>query len=167
MENLYTITQNFSELLDFYNQATEENNQEQIDLIEQALAINNENFKEKANNYVRFIRSQELESKMIDEEIKRLTELKKSKESKALNLKERLSNSMQTIGLDKYDLDLFKLSFRKSESVDIQDIEILSDDFKRVKTVIEADKLAIKTAIKSGQEVLGAIIKESRSLQIK
>mgnify|MGYP000249256062 CR=1 FL=1 len=167
MENLYTITQNFSELLDFYNQATEENNQEQIDLIEQALAINNENFKEKANNYVRFIRSQELESKMIDEEIKRLTELKKSKESKALNLKERLSNSMQSIGFDKYDLDLFKLSFRKSESVDIQDIEILSDDFKRVKTVIEADKLAIKTAIKSGQEVLGAIIKESRSLQIK
>lgn len=167
MENLYTITQNFSELLDYRNQAIEENDQEQLNMIESALEITKDNFKEKADNYVKFIRSQELESKLIDEEIKRLTDLKKSKESKATNLKDRLSNSMQSIGFDKFDLGLFKLSFRKSESIDVQDLDILLDDFKRVKTVIEADKIAIKTAIKSGQEVLGATLKESFSLQIK
>lgn len=165
--NLYEITQDFNELLDLLSQAQETNDQEQISLIESALEISQDNFKDKATNYVKFIRSEEVSLIAIDEEIKRLTALKKSKTSKIDNLEARLSTSMQTIGLDKYDLGLFKLSFRKSTAVDVQDIELLADGFKRVKTTVEVDKIAIKKAIESGVTVEGASLKASQSLQIK
>jgi len=165
--NLYEITQDFNELLDLLSQAQETNDQEQISLIESALEISQDNFKDKATNYVKFIRSEEVSLIAIDEEIKRLTALKKSKVSKIDNLEARLSNSMQSIGLDKYDLGLFKLSFRKSTSVEVLDVELLSDDFKRIKTTVDADKIAIKKAIESGVTVEGASLKTSQSLQIK
>ena len=165
--NLYTITQDFNDLLDMLNQAQEEGNQEQISLIESGLEITQDNFKDKATNYVKFIRSEEAGVTSIDDEIKRLTALKKSKLSKIDNLESRLSNSMQSIGFDKFDLGLFKLSFRKSTSVEVLDVEQLPEGFKRVKTTIDADKIAIKKAIESGKEVLGATIKSSVSLQIK
>lgn len=165
--NLYDITQDFNQLLDMLNQAQEEGNQEQISLIESGLEITQDNFKDKATNYVKFIRSEEAGLSAIDEEIKRLTALKKSKVSKIDNLEARLSNSMKSIGFDKYDLGLFKLSFRKSSSVEVLDVEQLPEGFKRVKTTIDPDKVAIKKAIESGQDVTGASIKHSASLQIK
>lgn len=165
--NLYTITQDFNDLLDMLNQAQEENDLDQVALIESGLEITQDNFKDKATNYVKFIRSEEAGLSAIDEEIKRLTALKKSKVSKIDNLEARLSNSMQSIGFDKFDLGLFKLSFRKSTSVEVLDVEQLPEGFKRVKTTVDADKIAIKKAIEAGQEVTGASIKHSASLQIK
>ena len=165
--NLYTITQDFNDLLDMLNQAQEENDLDQVALIESGLEITQDNFKDKATNYVKFIRSEEAGLTAIDEEIKRLTALKKSKVSKIDNLEARLSNSMQSIGFDKYDLGLFKLSFRKSSSVEVIDVDRLPEGFKRVKTTVDADKIAIKKAIEAGQEVTGASIKHSASLQIK
>jgi len=165
--NLYEITQDFNELLDLLSQAQETNDQEQISLIESALEISQDNFKDKATNYVKFIRSEEVSLIAIDEEIKRLTALKKSKVSKIDNLEARLSNSMQSIGFDKFDLGLFKLSFRKSTSVEVLDVDQLPEGFKRIKTNVDADKIAIKKAIEAGQTVTGASIKHSASLQIK
>ena len=165
--NLYTITQDFNDLLDMLNQAQEGNDLDQVALIESGLEITQDNFKDKATNYVKFIRSEEAGLSAIDEEIKRLTALKKSKVSKIDNLEARLSNSMQSIGFDKYDLGLFKLSFRKSSSVEVLDFEQLPDSYKRVKTTIDPDKVAIKKAIEAGQTVTGASIKHSASLQIK
>ena len=165
--NLYTITQDFNDLLDMLSQAQEENDLDQVALIESGLEITQDNFKDKATNYVKFIRSEEAGLSAIDEEIKRLTALKKSKVSKIDNLEARLSNSMQSIGFDKFDLGLFKLSFRKSTSVEVIDVNQLPEGFKRVKTTIDPDKVAIKKAIEAGQEVSGATIKNSVSLQIK
>lgn len=167
MTSLYNITENFNDLLDMLNEAQEEGNQKQISLIESGLEITQDNFKDKATNYVKFIRSEEAGVTSIDDEIKRLTALKKSKLSKIDNLESRLSNSMQSIGFDKFDLGLFKLSFRKSTSVEVLDVEQLPEGFKRVKTTIDPDKAAIKKAIESGQDVTGASIKHSASLQIK
>ncbi len=167
MTNLYTITQDFNDLLDMLNQAQEGNDLDQVALIESGLEITQDNFKDKATNYVKFIRSEEAGLSAIDEEIKRLTALKKSKTSKIDNLEARLSNSMQSIGFDKFDLGLFKLSFRKSTSIEVLDVDQLPEGFKRVKTTIDPDKVAIKKAIEAGQEVTGASIKHSASLQIK
>lgn len=167
MTNLYTITQDFNDLLDMLNQAQEENDLDQVALIESGLEITQDNFKDKATNYVKFIRSEEAGLSAIDEEIKRLTALKKSKVSKIDNLEARLSNSMQSIGFDKYDLGLFKLSFRKSTSIEVSDLDQIPEGFKRVKTTIDPDKVAIKKAIEAGQEVSGVTIKNSVSLQIK
>ena len=164
---IYSITQDFNELLELRALALEANDNQQIEMIDQALSINHDNFREKSLNYVKFMRSEELSIDAIDSEIDRLTAIKKAKTNKIKSLKDRLSNAMQFLGIDKYDLTLFNLSFRKSESVEVLEVELLDDEFKRSKTVVEADKTAIKKAIKDGRQVAGATIKESISLQVK
>ena len=58
------------------------------------------------------------------------------------------------------------VSFRKSQVVDIPDIYKLDENFLRYKEP-EADKTAIKEAIKSGQTVAGATLIENTSVIIK
>ena len=72
---------------------------------------------------------------------------------------------MQEFGVVELKGKTIKLSFRKSESVEIDDIDALDDRFKRIK--IEPDKTAIKTALKIGEKVEGARLVENQNLQIK
>lgn len=58
------------------------------------------------------------------------------------------------------------VSFRKSQVVDIPDIYKLDESFLRYKEP-EADKTAIKEAIKSGKTVAGATLIENTSVIIK
>lgn len=58
------------------------------------------------------------------------------------------------------------VSFRKSQVVDIPDIYKLDENFLRYKEP-EADKTAIKEAIKSGKTVAGATLIENTSVIIK
>ena len=59
------------------------------------------------------------------------------------------------------------LGYRRSSSVEVPDIEKLDKNFIKIKTEVSADKTAIKNAIKDGQEVTGAFIKENINLSIK
>ena len=58
------------------------------------------------------------------------------------------------------------VSFRTSESVEIDDIYAVDENYLRYKEP-EADKTAIKNAIKAGQEVAGATLVKSTSVIIK
>ena len=57
------------------------------------------------------------------------------------------------------------ISFRKTTSVDVQDLEVLPDEYVKVKK--EADKTAIKQAIKLGVIVPGAELVNGRSMTIR
>jgi hypothetical protein len=59
------------------------------------------------------------------------------------------------------------LAVRRSEAVEVDVIEALPSAFQNVKTVVTADKMAIKEAIKKGKTVFGARIIENFNLQIK
>ncbi len=61
---------------------------------------------------------------------------------------------------------LHQISFRKTSSVEVTDITKLEDCYLRVKDP-EADKTAIKEAIKSGIDVKGATLVEKLSPTIK
>ena len=58
------------------------------------------------------------------------------------------------------------VSFRKTQQVDVPDIYALDENFLRYKEP-EADKTAIKEAIKAGQTVKGATLIENTSVIIK
>lgn len=58
------------------------------------------------------------------------------------------------------------VSFRKSQSVEVADIYKLDENYIRYKEP-EADKTAIKEALKAGKEVAGAILVENTSVIIK
>ena len=159
--NLYEITQEalyLSTLLE-----TEELTPE----LEQALIINQDQLQAKAVNYAKVIANYQAESDAIDQEIKRLKAMKDSREKKIEWLKESVKKAMLVSGIEKVESPLFKLAVRRSEAVEVDLVEALPNAYQNVKNVVTADKVAIKEAIKRGENVTGARLVENFNLQIK
>ena len=159
--NLYEITQEamyLSTLLE-----TEELTPE----LEEALIINQDQLQVKAVNYAKVITNYQAESDAIDQEIKRLKAMKESREKKIEWLKESVKKAMLVSGIEKVESPLFKLSVRRSEAVEVDLVEALPNAFQNVKNVVTADKVAIKEAIKRGENITGARLVENFNLHIK
>lgn len=120
------------------------------------------------------------ELEVIDKEIKRLTAEKSARIRKRDWLKNRVDNfirrqftdengNLDTEGLNKYKLTLphSKISYRKSTSVDVYDLNAIPKEFIKVKTETSADKTAIKSAINDGKEVSGAKLVTNYGIQLK
>jgi hypothetical protein len=133
--------------------------------IEQQLQINEEQLKEKAINYGYVIKSFEYDNDVIDAEIKRLKQLKEQKENAIDKLKNAVSDAMQLYGIEKIDSPTLKLSFRKSESIEVS--ENIDKKYLIEKTTLQPDKQAIKKAIKDGKQVEGAVLVTNYNIQIK
>ena len=159
--NLYTLTQEAQYLAVLLE--TEELTPE----LEQALIINQDQLQAKAVNYAKVIANYQAESDAIDQEIKRLKAMKDSREKKIEWLKESVKKAMLVSGIEKVESPLFKLAVRRSESVEVDMVEALPNAFQNVKNVVTADKVAIKEAIKRGENVTGARLVENFNLQIK
>jgi len=159
--NLYEIDHDFLKL----QQALEESDGELTTEIAQMLDENEVNVEKKYSNYVKMINMFSGKADMIDNEIARLTKLKNSQKSSAERLKTALADSLKLRMLDKYDGTFFKLSWRKSSSVEIEDESLLNKKYLRV--VTSPNKTAIKNDIQAGKKVKGAYIKENTNLQIK
>ena len=159
--NLYQITQEAQYLAALLE--TEELTPE----LEQELIINQEQLQSKGINYAKVIANYQSESDAIDAEIKRLKAMKESRDKKVKWLTESLKNAMLVSGIDKIESPLFKISIRRSEAVEVDVVEALPTSFQNVKNVVTPDKIAIKEAIKRGENVFGARIIENFNLQIK
>jgi len=133
--------------------------------IEQQMQINEEQLKEKAINYGYVIRSFEYDNDVIDAEIIRLKQLKEQKENAIDKLKNAVSDAMQLYGIEKIDSPTLKLSFRKSESIEVS--ENIDKKYLIEKTTLQPDKQAIKKAIKDGKQVEGAVLVTNYNIQIK
>lgn len=59
------------------------------------------------------------------------------------------------------------VSFRKSKTVEVDDVALIPAELLRVKTEVEPNKSAIKAAIKEGREIKGCRLVESINTQIK
>lgn len=133
--------------------------------LENKLAITQAELSQKATNYGLVILNNEADITAIETEIKRLQALKTPLETANKKLKEAISNAMTTYGIEKVESATLKLSFRKSESVEVYDEALLGQKFFSYKPTI--DKTEIKKAIKDGEEVPGARIVTNQNLQIK
>ena len=131
----------------------------------QQLEINNSNKVEKVEGYVAFIHDQEAFIARIDEEVKRLTAMKKTTANRVGYLKCNLLNAVIMLG--DIDLPFNKVSIRESKAVSIIDEAAIPDEFWVEKTTRSVSKTAIKKAIDAGDTVTGAMIVTNENLQIK
>ena len=137
------------------------------DELNELLQINQEQLEQKGRGYGFIVKDLENEIDIIDAEIKRLSAFKVSRNKTIDRLKETLSNSMQMYGIEKLDSPTLKISFRKSESVEVENQSILDEKFLDMKTTFSVNKTKIKEAIKAGENVLGAVLKVNQNIQIK
>ena len=135
--------------------------------LENSLIISQNELQEKAVSYAYAIKSTEDDVTAINEEIKRLQAIKTSKATAIDRMKEAISNAMQLHGIQKVTSPTLNLSFRKSESVEVDNISQLNARFLSEKVTFSADKTRIKEAIKQGENVEGARININYNLQIK
>ena len=162
-KSLYIIEKEYQQLADYLI----DNDGEVTDEIETMLSINKEELTVKASNFALLSREIEHRTEAIESEVKRLNALKKSYSNSADRIKERIKIAMEHFGIEKIEGDLVRLSFRKSESVFIEDEDLISDDYKNTKEVITVDKLKLKEALKGGAIIFGAELKTNNNLQIK
>lgn len=120
---------------------------------------------EKLDNTQRYLLTLDGEADILDKEINRL----QSKKQSILNKKDRLKNivisTLENTGLGKIKTSLFSFNIRETESIEIVDFDSLGRNFLRLKK--EADKKAIKEAIKNGEVVEGAKIVKNKSLGVR
>ena len=161
--NIFNIQSEYQQLV---NQLIE-NGGELTPELELALQINKDNFHSKSENYAYITKQFDGEMDIIDNEIKRLQQAKKSREKTIQRLKDTIELAMLTFDIDKIETPLIKISFRKSESVEVENVNELPNEFKVIKLTESADKLKIKDALKSGMFISGCSIKTNRNLQIK
>lgn len=127
---------------------------------------------DKIDNVACMIKNLDAEAKAIKEEADNLTARAKAKTSKAEWLKGYLDTQMKQANKEKFESSRNKLSFRKSESVEINEEAFLPwaaqghDDLLTYKPPVP-NKTAIKELLKSGGTAEGAAIVVKQNLQIK
>ena len=160
---LYQIEQEYLNIVQSIIDAGGEITEEQ----ETALSISKEQLQNKGVCYGFIVKELEGNIDLIDLEIKRLNALKKPLVNSIDRLKNNLSQAMQMFEVTELKTPLLKINFRKSESVEVTDIDLLDTDFVKTTITKAADKIAIKDAIKSGENVQGAVLVTNQNLQIK
>lgn len=91
-------------------------------------------------------------------------EKQRRSEQKAESLKKYLDSALHG---SKFDTVKVNISYRKSASVNVIDLDKLPEEYKKSITTVSADKIAIGTALKQGVSIDGAEIVESNNIQIK
>lgn len=109
----------------------------------------------------------------IKAEEQALAERRKAKEKQIDRMKAYLSETLLRVGRDKVETARNKVSFRKSQSVHIEDehafvewARVNGDDYLTYKEPT-INKTAIKTAIAGGIKIAGAAVVTRQNIQIK
>jgi len=140
---------------------------ELTDGMETALQINKTDLETKARSYGYVVLDLESEVEQIDAQIKRLSAMKSARNKTIDRLKETVSNAMQLFEISEVKTATLKLNFRKSESVEVDNLDLLDATYKTEKISVTANKVKIKEDIKAGISVTGAVLQVNNNLQIK
>jgi hypothetical protein len=161
--SLYEIDQMVTEAIEAINAEAETNDgvyDEEWDKILDGLQIDRT---KKLLDCARYVKSLEGMAEAVKAEKLALADRQKAYETKADHIRAYISRSL--VAGEKAEDANTKLSWRKSESVEITDEKQIPSQYVECKYIpIKTD---IKTAIKSGKEIPGARIVEKQSIQIK
>ena len=160
MNNLYAINSELALIL----KEIELNDGEITDTLSGKLEIAEADLMNKSESYISVIKTKESFVSAIDEEIKRLQDLKKKNTNLVSKLKDRLLEAVKIYG--DFETGTHKFGTRKSSSVEVEDVNSLPNEFKTIKLTESANKKAIKDALSSGKAVKGCSIVESLNLKI-
>lgn len=157
MATLYELTGQF---LEIYNMEIDD--ETKLDTLESIDWTSD--YENKVEGYVKVIKSLEADIEARKNEKKRLDGLNKSDQSKIDNLKAALAVSMTETGQTRVDTTLFKVGFRKSKAV-VVDEDKLPKKYQIVS--YKPDKKEIKKLLESGSTIRGAHIEERSNLSIR
>lgn len=123
----------------------------------------------KADNICHVIDSLSAKASFRAAEAKRLAELAAADERRAERLK---ANMLRVLGVlrpgeRKFSLPLHELTSRSSESIEIEDPDLIPEDLFRTTVRREPDKTQIKAAIKGGVTVPGASLVRKTTWHIR
>lgn len=157
MATLYELT---GQLLEIYSMDIDD--ETKLDTLE---AIDwTSDYETKVEGYVKVIKSLEADIEARKNEKKRLDGLNKSDQTKIDNLKAALAVSMTETGQTKVDTTLFKVGFRKSEAVVVDETKLPK---KYQVATYKPDKKTLKELLKSGKHIKGAVLEERSNLSIR
>lgn len=119
---------------------------------------------EKLENIALWVKNLLSESEALKAEEKAFAERRKAAENKAESLKRYLDSALKG---QKFNTTKVAISYRKSTSVDVLDVEKLPEAYRKTVTTVSADKTAIGAALKAGELVDGATLIEKNNIQVK
>ena len=160
--SLYNITNSFTVLME-QEEMTEE---EKAKVYEELTNLLNE----KSQSIIGYTRNIELLIEAMKVEEKRIADNRKSLENRLAKFKEYVKDCMEKGGFSKIDTELGQLSIAKNPmSVEIENEDIIPNEFKVEIVTTKADKTAIKNHFKETGEIVDGtrIIDNKTSLRIK
>ncbi len=127
----------------------------------------------KVDNIACLLKNLDAEMVAIRTEEKRLAERRKAKENAYERLKDYLSKTLLNANLNKVETARNKISFRKSEVVEIADESAFlnwasthRDDFLKY-SLPTINKTLVKEALKADEEIVGATLVTKNNLQLR
>lgn len=172
--NVYQINDRFETILnEMFDPETGEvfQSQEEVDkaLDEVGLELDT-----KIENIGCYIKNLEYEIDALKKEEDNLYKRRKAAENKIEGLKRYLNGFLVSVMPNEDDRRKWKfktprvvLGYRKSTTVEVSDIEALSDEFLNLKVETTPNKKAIKEALTKGEKVKGAYLKENINLSVR
>lgn len=159
---LYDLAQNYLNLQELL-----EDSEVPQDMLEASLNEVGEELEDKAENIAKLIKTLAIEAKALKEEETRLSNRRKSLENRSEWLKKYLDSSMKATGKTKFKGKLFSFSIQKnSPGVEILDEELIPERFYIEQEPVLSRENLLK-ALKDGEDIPGAEIKQTESLRIK
>lgn len=161
-KSLYNITQEQKMLINEIEQMEGEITPE----MEEKLIITKSEIQQKTIAYLEVIQGKESFNSLIDNEVKRLQQMKKTNNNLIDRLKDNLLLAVKTFG--NFSIGTQKFGTRKSSSihVDSDKVNALPKEYKTIKVTEAPDKNALKEALKRGEEIDEVSIVESINLKI-
>lgn len=157
------------ELAGIYNSLWALVEDEEMDLaqLEQAMQSVEGDIQEKAENMAKLIKQIDGDVTTIKAEIDRLAAKKKALENKKDGIKAYLEEQLGIAGIDKVKTPLFTVAMQNNPpSVNVVDESLIPKQYFIPQDPV-LDRKAVMTALKEGQAVPGAEIKQGRSLRIR
>lgn len=164
MANLYEISQDLIGIEEIIEN-TEGEEREQAEEIKEIIKKELEN---KAENIAYYIRNTESNIEQKKAEEKRIKESRQADERRLKNFKNYVIEVFTELDKKKIETSIGKLSVRTSKAVEVSaDVNTLPEQYKRVKTTVEANKTELKKALQSGEHIDGVELVENYSLGIR
>jgi dsDNA-specific endonuclease/ATPase MutS2 len=161
MASLYEIAGMYRSIIDMEPESDEE-----YSAMMSALDEVHAELTEKADHIVRYIRNLNAEAEALKAEEAALYKKRRAVENKAERLKAYLAAQMTLCGLKELKAGLFKLRFQPTiPAISITDESAIPEKFQKLK--IEIDKIAIRDALKAGEEVPGIEVQRGEALVIR
>ena len=164
---LYELTNDYLALLDAID-----NGEIPEEAIADTLEAITEEIESKADSIACVLKNLDADIIAIKAEEVRLAERRKAKEKSYERIKQYLSDTLQAAGLDKIETARNKITFRKSESVEIDEEAFIiwaqkNRDDLLTYSAPKVNKTEVKKLLKNGDSIVGAELRINSNIQLK